>query len=94
MNTEPAAASSGQRFYWRANILAALTAAIISIGLTKIGLRLSWPHPTAISFAVFIFLIPVLPPLFGDKRQRNWPQTLIFAGVAALMLGYFQLLLD
>jgi len=94
MSTEriPANSAIGRR-YWRATIAAVVGAAFVSLAVTWIGVSLSWPHPSAISLGVFLFLIPVLPRLFGD-RPGTWPWALTFGLVAAIIGGYVATLLD
>jgi MFS superfamily sulfate permease-like transporter len=94
MSTEriPANSPIGPR-YWRGTIAGAVVAAFISLAVTWIGVSLSWPHPSAISLGVFLFLIPVLPRLFSD-RPGTWPRALTFGLVAAIIGGYVAALLD
>lgn len=95
MNTEqPTANTTPNGRVLRATMVAMVIAGIISIGLTRLGVSLGWPHPSAISLGVFIFLFPILTPFLGDKRPPNWPWTLTFGAVVALIAGYFASLLD
>jgi hypothetical protein len=75
-------------------MLAAVAAGAIAIGVTKLGIGLSWPHPSAISLGVSTFLLPILATLFGDNRPPTWSWTLPSAAVTALIAGYFASLLE
>ena len=88
----PRVPTAPSRHYWLRTVAAAIVALIVSVSISVVGHNAAWPHSQSIAFAVFLFLIPVLQPLFQGYRLQGWSSRLglglIFAAVGGFLHAF------
>ena len=82
----PSTPSTLSRYYWLRTVAAAFVAGVIAIIVSIVARKEVWPYPQSIAFASFLFLIPVLQPVFHNERTRSWISRLGF-GLAYGLIG-------
>lgn len=83
----PGTSSTLSRYYWLRTVAAAFVAGLIAIIVSIVARKEVWPYPQSIALASFLFLIPVLQPVFHNERTRSWPSRLGFGLVYGLIGG-------
>jgi hypothetical protein len=88
-------AHSGPPGYsWPRAVAAAFCAAVISTGVSFLGRSAGWSYARAIAFSTFLFLIPVLQPLYQEQRRKSWNSRLslgVFFGLTGGLVYVFVL---
>jgi hypothetical protein len=83
------ATSNANSYSWLRDLAAALCAAVISAGISFLGRRAGWSYSRPIAFATFLFLIPVLRPLFQGQRGQSWNSRLSLGVLFGLIGALF-----
>jgi len=81
------ATSAPDRYRPLRTIAAAVIAGLISLGVSFLGRKQSWPYSQSIAFAAFLFLIPVLQPI-ALRQRRSWASRLSFGVIFAAIGGF------
>jgi hypothetical protein len=76
------------RSYLLRSVGAAFLAGLIAILVSITARTEAWPYPQSIAFGSFLFLIPVLQPLFHNLRTQSWASRLGWGAVYGLISGF------